>query len=105
MVTAPSATPWANPDGSIWATFTLLEDQIKEVPGIGVPAESRAVAVNCWMPPFARVALAGSTMIDAIGLVGRGEPPPPPPPPQERVSERRKTGVSFKKRKSRTCIT
>src|SRR5581483_11175431 len=103
MVTAPSAIPWANPEGSIETIVVSLEDQVKEIPGMTLPAASRAEALNGWEPPFAMVAPAGSTRMEAIGSAGGGEPPPPPP--QDRVKERSNTGVSFRKRKNRTFIT
>lgn len=78
---------------------------MKGAPATGFPAASRAVALKARELPFSIATDPGSTSTEVIGLDGRGEPPPPPPPPQEMVRERRKRGVSFKRRNNRTFIT
>src|SRR5215208_7762209 len=55
----PTLTPLASPVALTVATVSLRLVQVNVAPGMVAPAESLAVAVNCWVPPWMIVAPSG----------------------------------------------
>ena len=51
IVVEPASTPVANPDELMVATEALLLVHVNVLPDIIVLSESKAVALNCWVPP------------------------------------------------------
>ena len=65
----PGPTPVTRPVAETVATARLADDQITARPVSAFPAESRAAAVSCCVPPMASVVVCGatSTLLTVIG--------------------------------------
>jgi len=67
IVAAPTARAVTSPFASIDAIALSLEDHTTARPVRVAPVPSFVVAESCWVDPTLRVALGGSTAIDATG--------------------------------------
>ena len=69
MVTVPGETPVTNPVLSIVAIGAKLQNQAIGAVVIGLPEESTAVAVNCFVPPTATLVDIGEIVTVATRCV------------------------------------
>jgi hypothetical protein len=67
IVAEPAPTPVTLPVADTVATVGSVVAQMTDRPAIGLPASSRAVAVNCCEAPTRSVNSSGETVTDATG--------------------------------------
>src|SRR2546425_4774872 len=105
IVAEPVARPVTSPVADTDAMAGAPVAQVTTLPGIGFPAASLGVAVNCTLSPTTTVAAAGTTVTEATGpdpttgAVGR----PPHPTSRSRPAAARLCGVNRPPAAARTA--